>query len=324
MYFDPTEFDFDSLSDVIGLNDNNTKQASTKPTSTYRTEQDDISDLLGNRTEPDETEYDYNNDTTDLHIPDNVDLNSIEIDALNDERPINFEGMRLTAKEVKELYKAKNRVDNDSSYFAEQAQRFSDDNKIIQQRAFMNQNVIEKNITTLRDRLNNPSIQDFDYGQTAKELLHWENILHQHNNEVNSAMTLRAQQEQQINGYRIRAADMAMSDEYPQWNSLKTDVLNYAQSLNIPGTALEKVYDKGIMTALFKSMLYDHNKSKFENKAKETSKALTPTSMSGAKSSTRNTSLAQAEKQQANKVIAQMGSSRQSNIDAFKYIKDAN
>lgn len=327
MYFDPSEFDFTSLTDIVSLDNAPAKPATTKPTPTNV---DDATDLfnyseLDNTDDFDDeyTESDPNDDVSDI-LAGSREQNRADateyFNALGDDAVLDIEGLTLSKAEIKELYKAKSKVDNDAGYFAEQAQRFDEDNKLINQRAVMQQTVLEQNINILRNRLNNPNLPDHEYASTAKQLQVAESSYIQLTNEVNAVMQKRYEQEQNINGYRIRLADQAMASEFPQWQESKSRIIDYLVNDNqIPASSLEKVYDKGLMQIALKAYMYDQNKKRFAEQAKATT-AINARSTTGAKTSTRNSKQEDTAKIKA--ALSKMGTTRQANVDAFKYLKD--
>lgn len=338
MYFDTSDFDFASLTDVVGLGDSNTNTAidkasvsrnartASEETTGFSVEDDDISDLFP-LTESDEgTESNPNDDVTDLQQSINERTGFNFTDAFrnaDDNAYIDFEGLTLTKGELKELYKSKTKVDHDAAYFAEQAQRFDADNKMINQRYLMQATVLENNINVLTQRLNNPNITDSDYANYSRQLQAQQMEHHKLTQEVNHIMNTRAQQEQLVNGYRIRAADQELSSLYPEWNRYKVDVLNYAQEQGISGVTLEKVYDKPLMSALLKAYLYDANKKRVQSEVEQrTSQARNARSTVSATKSTRNPKANDEYQAKAKRAIAQMGGDRHSNVRAFDYLVD--
>ena len=331
MYFDTSSFDFDSLTDIVGINGNEGNPAADKKSVSQNAKEsrniyDDMSDLFPSSAGvEEEQEIDPNDDVTDLAI--NEPRNGANLTdyfrSAPDDAFIDFEGLTLTKAEIKELYKSKNKVEHDSAYFAEQAKRFDEDNKLINQRFLMQANVLENNIKILNERLNHPHITDSEFAQTSKQLQQQQLAYQQLTNEVNQIMQTRSQQEQLVNGYRIRVADQQLSDLYPEWNKYKSDVLNYAQSEGVSGTVLEKVYDKPIMQMMLKAYLYDANKKRIaEEVNNKTSIARNARSTSSAKQSTRNQKANEIDAAAAKRALSKMGSSRTDNVKAFDYLID--
>lgn len=335
MYFDVNSFNFDDLTDVIALDYEDTKKGNRQGLAPVRKLSDEVGadggipsdamDLIeysGVNIGDDEDDTDYNNDISDI-LAKEKEQHSLDarnmFNGLDEDHTIDFgDGFEMSKSQLKELFKAKAKVDNDSSYFAEQAQRFDNDNKMINQRALMQQTVLENNINVLSNRLNNPNLPDHEYAATAKQLQVAQASLMQLNNEVNAVMQKRYEQEQQINGFRIRSADQQMNQQFPQWNNHKGQILDYlVQENNIPSSTLEKVYDKGFMTIALKAYLYDQNKKRVI----EQTNGVNARSSKGAKTSTRNQKSEEVNQIEAGKALARIGSSKQANIDAFKYLK---
>lgn len=326
MIYDPAEFDFSSLTDVVGLNDE--PAPSKNVTNEMGGVVDDISDLIGSYS-PEEkkayedTEEDYNSDVSDL-VPEEA-RNGVNLsdyfNQTNDDAYINFDGVSLTKKELKTLFNQKSRIEDDSAFLRSQAEKFDNDNRMIMQRALMQQNVLEQNISIYQNRLNNPNITDADYAQTSRNLQAAQQALFMYQKEANEILSQRDMQQQHINGYRIRVADQTMSSDYPEWNRYKGEILNYAQSVGVPGTVLEKNYDVGLMKLAMKAFMYDKNKERISErlKANQVSHAKSTT---GAKTSTRTGNEDASTSMRKAKAIKNMGSSRQANADAFNFLID--
>ena len=330
MIFDASEFDFTSLKDVVGFDAEPEKKAplSKDELNTMGGVVDDISDLIGDYSPEekkayDDTEEDYNSNTDDL-VPEET-RNGVNLtdyfNNTNDDAYINFDGVSLTKKELKTLFNQKSRIEDDSTFLRSQADKFDADNRMIMQRALMQQNVLEQNISIYQNRLANPNITDTDYAQTSRSLQTAQQALYMYQKEANEIMSHREQQQQQINGYRIRVADQTMSNDHPEWNRYKGEILNYAQSMGIPGTVLEKNYDVGLMKIAMKAFMYDKGRKELNErlKANQVSHAKSTT---GAKTSTRTAQEEQRNSQRKAQAIKNMGSSRTANAAAFDFLVD--
>ena len=325
MFFDTADFDFTSLQDIVDIAE--PKQERTKEDITINGGIiDDISDLVGDDYEPtlNDEENDYNADARDLEPVEKrngVDLSSYFNDT-DDEAYINFDGVELTKKELKTLAQSKQRIEEDSTFLREQAERFAADNKLINQRSLMQQNVLEQNISILRNRANNPNITDTDYAQTMRNLQQAESALFMLNKETNEILAQREKQQQQINGYRIRVADQALSNDSPEWSKYKGEILNYALELGIPASVIENNYDVGLMKMAMKAYMHDKKVKAVTDKLKAQQTAQNARSTTGAKSSTRTAQETAAISARKVKAINSIGSSRTANVSAFDFLVD--
>ncbi|ELO4930465.1 hypothetical protein QUR06_000262 [Escherichia coli] len=337
MYFDVSTFNFDDLTDVVTYDSADAIPAKAPrnkgldPVRKLSNEigadggsVDDAGDLIEySGMDFPEDEEDYNDNVDDLlteqKAKSSLDARSMFSD-IDDEHAINFgDGFELSKAQIKELFKAKGKVDHDSAFLSEQAQTLDAATRAINERAFMQNTVLEQNIITLTNRLNNPNLPDHEYAATAKQLQVAKATQQQLVNDINIAMQNQAEREQVINGYRIRSADQQMANTFPQWNNHKEDVLNYiVNDSGVPVTTLEKVYDKGFMQLALKAYLYDQSRKAVKEKFNNT--AVNARSSVGAKSSTRNQKQTEVDKIQAQKAIAKLGSSSKANRDAFKYL----
>lgn len=333
MFFDTNTFDFDSISDVIGFdNEQDAKAHSQKPTKEDLNEMggvvDDISDILGNidlNAFDTEEPEDENNNVSDLI----QEAKQREVTRLNeafkysdDDQPFDLEGVSLTKKQLKELYNKKVSIEDDSAALRQFVENINSERERIERRSLMQQTQLESNIMLLRQRLQNPHILDSDYATYSRQLVQSENAFLALNNEVNQIRISQLNEDKQINFYRIRAADQQMINDYPEWNKYKGEILNYAKESGIPGTTLEKVYDAGMMKILMKAFMYDKNKEEFSKRIKSDTTAVNARSSTGAKSSTRTAQEEAATTQRKARALNKMGSSRQGNIDAFDFLAD--
>lgn len=331
MFFDTSDFDFTSLKDIVGF-EQHSEPVKTSPEkmNEYGGVVDDISDIIGNvdidfNGTDEDSEPDFNSDARDLEPVEKrngVDLTSYFRDT-DDEAYIDFDGRTMTKKEIKELAKTQDKLKEDGEFLRSQAERFDADNRMINQRALMQQSVLEQNITILRNRLNNPNITDTDYAQTARSLQQAESALFMTTKEANEILAQREQQQQQINGYRIRVADQTLSSESQDWMKYKGEILNYAvNDMGIPASVLEKNYDVGLMKMAMKAFMFDKNKQRVSEQLKAQQTAKNVRSTQGAKSSTRTAQEDAATSQRKAKAIKAMGTGRQGNVAAFDFLVD--
>ncbi|EHX9244012.1 hypothetical protein K3712_000542 [Escherichia coli] len=326
MFFDTSSFDFDSLTDVVGLNGNDGNPTRLNEQPTVRTEDDDISDLIGSLNgEHEQDEVDFNDDASDLKRKDITSERNITdyFNASPDDAILEYDGLRLSKAETKDLFKKAKDVERDHAYLQELASKANEHINILNSRRFMQNTVLETNIMRLQGYLNNPNITDAEHRQYTKDLANAQAHQKMFLDEVNKTMNDHARYEEQQNDFRLRLADQLMEQNIPQWNQFRDSVWNYAGSLGFTENQMKKIGDTPLFTALYKAMLYDHNrKTVSEASDKRANEVKNPRSTVGAKQSSRNNSLSDIDKAKANNAIKNMGSTRQANVDAFKYLKD--
>lgn len=334
MFFDTSDFDFTTLKDIVGFDNEPQKPTRTTPDKMNELGGvvDDISDIIGdvdldfNDTDED-SEPDFNADARDLEPVEKrngVDLTSYFRDT-DDEAYIDFDGRTMTKKEIKELAKTQDKLKEDSEFLRSQAERFDADNRWINERSIMQQNVIENNISKIKGRLSriDPINNATAYGEESYQLQMAEQALFMIQKETGDILRHREQQQQQINGYRIRVADQALSSESQDWMKYKGEILNYAvNDMGIPASVLEKNYDVGLMKMAMKAFMFDKNKKAYNERLKAQQTAKNVRSTQGAKSSTRTAQEDAATSQRKAKAIKAMGTGRQGNIDAFNFLRD--
>lgn len=323
MYFDPKSFDFNDLKDVVEVDQADLRRVEKNNPN------DDMSDLFPNKrnydsngyeSESDENE-DFNDDASDLDRPEErvIHLRDAFETAGDDvELDLGLEH-RLTKAQIKELAKAKAKLETDSGYFAEQAAKFDADNRAIMQRGLMQQTQLEHKAAILQQRLQNTNISDSDYAQASRDLQIVNSAMQQLNTDVNQIMQTRAAQEAEINGYRIRMTDEALATKFPQYREQKADIVNYAvNEAGIPASVLEKTYSEGLITALMKARAYDNNKKRIAEQV--TSTAQHARSTKGAKQNTRSNtnSFDETKKKEAFKGFG----TKQGHVKAFDYLTD--
>ncbi|MFW3388157.1 UNVERIFIED_CONTAM: hypothetical protein RF648_19400, partial [Kocuria sp. CPCC 205274] len=210
------------------------------------------------------------------------------------------------------------KVEKDADYFKNAADEHEAISEGILKRGFMGKIAIEQNIQMLQRRLNQ-NLNDAEWRQTQQDLQLANAALQNLHNDVNQAWNARQQQEQITNYNRMYIADQALSGEIPNWEKYQPAILAYARdTVGIPNSTIEKVYDKGLATALFKAYLYDQNKNKIAEQMKAKQTAVNPRSTKSA----RNSQVSDTDAAKAKHALSRMGTTRDANVKAFAYLKD--
>ena len=332
LFFDTNEFDFNSLTDVIGLNEGNTATDSESVSRNAAAQRertpedlfnDDISDLMGDAfDEQEEEEQDFNQNVGDLNRLDQGDVIRITdyFNSAPDDAVLtvgNFEG---TKAELADKIKKLDKVERDAAYFADQAERHDAESEAILKRGFMGKIAIEQNIAMLQSRLRQ-NLSDNEWRQTKPDLDMANAALVNLHNDVNQAWASRQQQETMTNYNRMYVADQKLDNEIPNWDKYQPLVRDYAKQLGIPDHTFEKIYDVGTAKALFKAMMYDRNKERVAETLRK-STAVNPHSVPSANKSTRNAKVSDVDHAKKARALKNMGGNRQANVEAFAYLKD--
>lgn len=320
MYFDTDSFDFSSLTDIVGLNDDiQGKSYGNEPLP--RDEFAEAFDIPGS---DDESHKDFNDDVSDIlqgqdrseHVSANQYFN-----ALDDEAVLEFGGVELTKAQVKELYEAKHRIDSERGVVGEAFKSFDEGNKFIVEQLTRHQTVLDSNAAILEKRLNNPNLSEYDRGVAYKELQGVRMEQQQLNQRTNEIMNIRHEQEQQAIRHRIFSTDAEMTATHPQWSKYKGVILNSLPERGINPVELEKVWSPAIATALLESHIYRHNKKTISEAAKANASTTKHATSAPSVNQSRNPAN-NADKAKKDQALKNMGSSRQANAAAFAFLKD--
>ncbi|EAV6743031.1 hypothetical protein FA821_13350 [Salmonella enterica] len=331
MYFDPKEFDFTDLKDIVSTTQNDIQGRNYADNEiTPKTSQtlDEIYEAdpfnPANHFLKEEKETNPNEDVSDLTANDNAkdqaELNEI-FNALSDDSELEIGGVRLKKNQIKDLYIAKNKIDAEKQYIDQFVTNFNEGNQYIQKQLNLKATAIDLNIQRLETALNKPGISATEYGETARMLKEAYSAQADLHNLADEQWKIRHQQEQQATIYRINQADNAMINEYgDQWNSWKQAVVNDAQNRGIDLMQLEKMWSKEMAQTLLESYLFRQNKAKFAEKAK---KLVAAKSLSSSNAASRAIAEAGDAKREKTLRAARSGvADPDTNRDLFKYLKD--
>lgn len=325
MYFDPSDFDFTSLSDVVSLDDTPAKQSKPTPTVDDATDLFNYSDIDINDDSEDE---DYIDDDPNTNINDILSGQKDTRDAFSaseilenfdDYQPINFGDFTITKEELRNFKQDKDNLARNKDFYDGGAKAIENNIRAIQERHFMQNTVLEENIRVFEKRLQNPNITAMDYQETDKKLkeaIISRNILI---NDVNKSLQEMEEQKHLENTRRINEAVYILDRENQHWKENKEHIVNHLYSMGFTDKMIRDMGDVPLFKLATDSFLLNQNKRRIQEKLKNTT-AVNARSTSGAKTSTRNASAE--DKAAVKKAVSNMGTSRQANVDAFKYLKD--
>lgn len=287
MVIDPSEFNFLDMSDVMETNlegykvtDNAPMQKTTNAQAKGRAEQQARRDGLDFNDAFDEPEeFDFSEPEEESEIDDILASGADEkakaldvFNALDDETPIDFNGLELTKAQTKELFKQKQQIDEQREYMNTISSTVDQANDYTVKQLTRAQTAVDLNIKTLQSRLERAQT-NHEYGEIAKELRQAEQAQGDLNQLTDNIMARRNQVTQEATRYRITNADAALAAEIPDWQNKRPQVLEYIASTGMQATTLEKIYDKPTMIAFMKAMAFDKNKARIAEKAKAVTSA---------------------------------------------------
>ena len=324
MFFDTDSFDFNSITDVIGLNDQKHTEQSHHTQTNNNEPVDDISDLIGEISRSQEPqEQDYNVDSSDLNrAPDPADAIRITdyFNSAPDDAILAVGAFEGTKAELAQKITKLERVEKDHEYFGNSRELIESGEDAILKRGFMGKIAIEQNIEMLNRRLNQ-NLTDNEWRQTKQDLDMANAALLNLHNDVNQSWATHQRNAQIANYNRMYIADTKLSEEVPNWDKLQPAVLEHMKKSGIPESVIEKIYDVGVAKSMLNAMLYERNKSKVAEALKRNTPA-NPKSVSGANQSTRNAKPGDIDAAKKAQALKKMGGSRQDNVNAFAFIKD--
>lgn len=332
MYFDTSSFDFDSLTDVIGLNEDVTGRAysdkepqpkTTRELANRRIEReeftpdyfyDDQGNILG-----DEQETDSNSDISDLTTPVEEQRRTAleQFNSLSDDDYCDFGGFQATKGEVKQALQDKKRIDQQREAVENAFRSHSDGEEWIKREWLRRSTALERNAEVIRNRMNQAR-NNTEYGELRRNLDHIEMEIRDVNETADRAMKVNAEIRHNQKQAKILFEDQKLEAHSPDWFDRKPQILDYAiNELKINPINLEESYSKELIQAIIESKKYR------EIVANSRSKAIAAAQPKNARSTRTGANYApEVETAIKNKAIKNMGGSRQSNIEAFRFLKD--
>ncbi|EOG8337667.1 hypothetical protein ACLIX5_004465 [Salmonella enterica subsp. enterica serovar Bredeney] len=294
MYFDPTQFDFTSLVDVI--------ESDEKPTAanTVKTKEadanggyiDDISDLenlflTDDEETEEETEEDPNADIKDLQPVTEADQDAITLfNEIPDNAELLIGNEKMTKQQIKEMKEANQAFENQRELVATAANSLDQIHRHITNNHVANRLAIDTNIETLTRKLNS-GLDPVEYGNTARQLQQAQEAKQMFNLRVAEEMQLLDIERAETTRFRIAQADQALRAEIPQWDNLKGGLLQDMQKRGINLAELEKVWSKDVALMALNDYRYRMQKTKAEETAIAAAKAKAARSTSTAANANR-------------------------------------
>lgn len=330
MFFDTDSFDFSQLTDIVGLND------------TPNTNQHDHLNSMGGVVDTvedlgDNVPLDFNQDASDLYVPethDNREDYAHLVDALPDDAYVSSLGM--TIGEAKALKAEKERIDEQRDIMTQSFKNFEQETDNINHNLeasrhalAMHEEIQTKEYNKFYELAmrhagpmgiideNNPYASKL--GAITGELNNIHRAQQDLANRTNDAM--RSQKQKYLQAVQINElnVDREMRREIPDYNNLKSQIQDYAtKEAGFSDWDFARFYSPKLVKTLHKAMQHDQAYARAQEKAKSMG-ASHARSMGSAKPAPAD---ANVKKQQAQKALANMGTSRKANADAYAFLKD--
>ncbi|EHZ1002973.1 hypothetical protein K5H98_004297 [Salmonella enterica] len=327
MYFDPSDFDFTQLVDVVETTPNEPKPgmklSEVTPDGGRVDDISDLADLFTADEDESETEKDINDDVSDL-IKSEVDPDKITLfNDLPDDAPLDIGGEPMTKAQIKELKQAKEVFENQKELVSTAANSIDQIHRYIQQNHAAHALTIDTNIANIQRKMNS-GISATEYGEEARKLNQAYEAKAMLNARVDEEMKLLEVQRAETTRFRIMQADHAMRAEVPQWDQLKGGLLKDLQDRGVNLADLEKVWSKDVALMALNDYRYRKQKEQAGAKALEAAKAKAPRSTSTPANAQRQKSLDanEAKKAALLKKARNGGLSREDNAAMFNFLVD--
>ncbi|EDH7741213.1 hypothetical protein CB599_11675 [Salmonella enterica subsp. enterica serovar Adjame] len=332
MYFDTSSFDFDSLTDVVGLNNDvqgrsygnterqpkTTREIAQSHIDNGNFEPDFFYDEDGEITSKDR-EFNFNDDVSDLtqQTEENHRTALQQFNSLNDDDYLDFEGYQATKGEVKEALRTKAEIEKQREAVETAYQSRRDGEEWIKREWMRRTTALERNAELIRSRMN-AARNNTEYGELRRNLDHIEFEIRDVNETADRALRVQAEMQHNQKQAKILFEDQKLESVSPDWFDRKGEIIDYAfNTLKINPLILEEAYSQEVIQAIIESKKYREIVANSRSKAIAASKPKNATSTrSGASHQTTE------HAHKAQKAIKNMGGSRQSNIDAFQFLKD--
>lgn len=327
MYFDPSDFDFTQLVDVVETTPNEPKPGmklnEVTPDGGRVDDISDLADLFTADEDESETEKDINDDVSDLVKPE-VDPDTITLfNDLPDDAPLDIGGEPMTKAQIKELKQSKEVFENQKELVSTAANSIDQIHRYIQQNHAAHALTIDTNIANIQRKMNS-GISATEYGEEARKLNQAYEAKAMLNARVDEEMKLLEVQRAETTRFRIMQADHAMRAEVPQWDQLKGGLLKDLQDRGVNLADLEKVWSKDVALMALNDYRYRKQKEQAGAKALEAAKAKAPRSTSTPANAQRQKSLDanEAKKAALLKKARNGGLSREDNAAMFNFLVD--
>ena len=295
MYFDPSDFDFTALVDVVEHEAPQVKELpklnEIGPDGGAVEDTSDLADLFLADEDEAEAEKGINDDVSDLVTNSEVDPDKITLfNDLPDDAALIFDGVEMSKQQVKELFQAKETFDNQKELVSTAANSIDQIHSYIQRNHMAHALSIDTNIQNIQRKMNS-GISATEYGEEARKLNQALEAKAMLNARIDEEMKLLDVQRAETTRFRIMQTDQAIRAEVPQWEQLKGGLLKDMQDRGVNLAELEKVWSKEVALAFLNDYRYRKQKEKAGATALEAAKAKAPRSTSTAANAQRQKAL---------------------------------
>ncbi|EGH6051905.1 hypothetical protein L4K91_004488 [Salmonella enterica] len=327
MYFDPSDFDFTQLVDVVETTPNEPKPGmkleEVTPDGGRVDDISDLADLFTADEDESETEKDINDDVSDLVKPE-VDPDTITLfNDLPDDAPLDIGGESMTKAQIKELKQAKEVFESQKELVSTAANSIDQIHQFIQRNHMAHALSIDTNIQNIQRKMNS-GISATEYGEEARKLNQAFEAKAMLNARIDEEMKLLNVERQEATRFRVNQVDHVLKNEVPQWDQIKGGLLKDLQEQGHDLGELEKVWNVKLAKALLNDYRYRKQKEQAGAKALEAAKAKAPRSTSTPANAQRQKSLDanEAKKAALLKKARNGGLSREDNAAMFNFLVD--
>lgn len=318
MYFDTNEFDFTSLTDIVGLE----AEDNERDMDTHGGVVDDMSDILG--TQENEAEEEVEEEE-----PEEEESEEGEIEVTDEDgEEVDFEdyqitlptGDEVTLSELVKGYKSNDELNTAINEFQEAQTEFVEKSKDIGRLLELAKLEADR---TIED------YNGFDWGRYKSEdpAGYVENREYldrfiERRKEITAAMEAReasiAAEEAQRKAAEAAEAGAVLARDIPGWNkSLYESLMEYAIQNGADKEYIMNATDPVMFKMIYKAMQFEKGKQTVTAKVKRLGGSPSKVVKPGAKPAP-----TEADVNKKKAVISKMGGSRKDNIDAFAFLKD--
>lgn len=329
MYFDPSDFDFTQLVDVVETTPNEPKPGmklnEVTPDGGRVDDISDLADLFTADEDESETEKDINDDVSDLVKPE-VDPDTITLfNDLPDDAPLDIGGESMTKAQIKELKQAKEVFESQKELVSTAANSIDQIHQFIQRNHMAHALSIDTNIQNIQRKMNS-GISATEYGEEARKLNQALEAKAMLNARIDEEMRLLNVERQEATRFRVNQVDHILKQDVPQWDQLKGGLLQEIKKIGGDELLndLEKVWNPHIAKMALDAYRYRKQKEQAGAKALEAAKAKAPRSTSTPANAQRQKSLDanEAKKAALLKKARNGGLSREDNAAMFNFLVD--
>ncbi|WP_407903976.1 hypothetical protein [Escherichia coli] len=313
MYYDPSEFDFTNLVDVVeteqGKEPTYTKAKDVGPDGGKVL---DASDLNDEFTFPDDEpeadpEFDPNASVSDIMEPDTEAEDTVKIiNDLADDVPLDIGGITRTKAQIIENEKRLQRVDQNADFLQFAADTFETDNRVIEEKLTYKDVAVDHNIRYLENCLQSPNLDQATFLDIQEQLKGARAKKTQIEKEAAEILDKRNQQQQQLTRNRWVSTDAKMMEAYPDWLKWRDHLIDDALNRGYKASYIEKAYDPVFAQTLLESYQFRQNKQTAQTKAQAAAKKAQAAKSIANKASTSQLAAADAKTAELRKLKAKM------------------